>query len=179
MANKDVSTIDLILLGLIRNQPMSAYDLSKMSGLYELVKISVPAIYKNVHRLKNSGYLKSRREKKSSMPEKTIYKLTSKGEIKFQELLLSASSASVNFYFDFNVPLLFVSSVDKDTGDEIINRITLELQSRYKYLIEQLEKYKDLPFPVVNLGKQHLKLNRFLLEWIRDFKKEYHKLSGR
>lgn len=176
MVNSDVSTIDLILLGLIKNQPMSAYDLSKMSGIYELVKISVPAIYKNVHRLKSSGYLKSRREKKSSMPEKTIYALTAKGEKRFQELLLSASSASIDFYFDFNVPLLFINSVDKKTGDKIMDRIIQELQFKYRYLAEQLEKYKDMPFPVVNLGKQHLKLNKFLLEWIKDFRKDYNKL---
>lgn len=177
MVNSDVSTIDLILLGLIKNQPMSPYDMSKISGIYELVKISVPAIYRNVHRLQNSGFLKSRREKKSNMPEKTIYTITAKGEKRFQDLLLSASSVSVDFYFDFNVPLLFVNSVDKKTGIEIIERISLELQSKYRYLDEQLDKYKDMPFPIVNLGTQHLELNRLLLEWIKDFKKKYIKLN--
>ena len=177
MVNSDTSTIDLILLGLIQNQPMSAYDLSKMSGIYELVKISVPAIYKNVHRLREKGYLKSRKIKESNMPEKKIYSVTAKGEKRFRELLLSASSASIDFYFDFNVPLLFISSIDKKNGNKILEQISAQLQLKYKYLNEQLEKYKDMPFPIVNLGKQHLKFNKMLLEWMKEFRKDYRKIK--
>ncbi len=177
MIKSDSSTIDLILLGLIKNQQVSAYDLSKMSGIFELVKISVPAIYKNVRRLKANGYLKSSTVKSGNMPEKKIYTITKQGEKRFQELLNIYSSGTINFYFDFNIPLLFVNSVDKKLGEEIIASIQSQLQSKQKYLVEQLEKYQHLPFPIGNLGKQHLELNKMLLNWIKEFRSDYKKIK--
>lgn len=177
MAISESSTIDLILLGLIRNQSMSAYDLTKISGIFELVKISIPAIYKNVRRLKSNGYLKSSRVKSGNMPEKKIYSITKQGEKRFQELLGICASSNIDFYFDLNVPLLFVNSIDKLTGNKIIDSIQKQLQSKQKYLVEQLEKYKNLPFPITNLGDQHLKLSGMLLEWIKKFSKDFENIK--
>jgi DNA-binding PadR family transcriptional regulator len=177
MAISDSSTIDLILLGLIKNQRMSAYDLSKMTGIFELVKISVPAIYKNVRRLKANGYLKSSAIKNGNMPEKKIYSITKQGEKRFQELLSVYSAGAINFYFDFNIPLLFVNSVDKKLGEEIIISLQSQLQTKQKYLAEQLEIYKNMPFPIINLGKQHLELNKMLLDWINEFRSDYKKIK--
>lgn len=173
MAISNLSTIDLILLGLLRNQPMSPYDLTKLSGLFELVKISTPAVYKNIRRLKAEGFLRSSSSKAGNMPEKKIYSLTKSGEKKFMELMAQSSSSAVEFYFDFNVPLLFVASVDKRYGKEIINQVQTSLREKRKYLSEQIKKYQDLPFPVVNLANQHLRLNEILLKWIKEFNEEF------
>ena len=177
MAKSHISSIDLILLGLIRNKPMSAYDLSKMQGVYELVKISIPAIYKNMRRLENKGYLEFSTEKPGKMPEKKVYSITKKGEQRFQELLELCASNTINFYFDFNVSLLFINSIDKIKGRKLIDLVKDNLESKHKLLKFQVEKYQNLTFSVVNLGMQHMKLSEVLLEWLTNFSEDFEKIE--
>ncbi len=55
------SSIDLVLLGLVHDQPRAAYDLHKkhieVRHLSEWVKISTPSVYKRVIKLQELGYL--------------------------------------------------------------------------------------------------------------------------
>ena len=171
------SSIDLILLGLLRNQSMSAYDLTKLQGIFELVKISVPAVYKNIKRLHRSGLLTSTRQKNGNMPAKMIYSLTPEGDSKFQELLGVCAAAPANFYFDFNVSLLFLNSVEPQTGHNLISSVKKQLQNKKIYLKSEIEKYRNLPFPLINLAEQQLNLCNMLLKWLEDFRREYEKLS--
>ena len=175
MNKPNISSIDLILLGLIRNEPLSAYDLSKMVGIYELVKISIPAIYKNIRRLHKDGYLKFSIEKKSNMPEKKIYSITDTGEHRFYELLELCSKNSINYFFDFNVSLLFLGSIDKESSIKIINSVQENLTLKQASLDMQINKFQHLPFPIPSLGKQHFKLNQTLINWLKDLKKENSK----
>ena len=173
MNKPNISSIDLILLGLIRNEPHSAYDLSKMLGVYELVKISIPAIYKNIKRLQKNGYLKFSIEKKSNMPEKKIYSITKSGEARFFELLELCTKNTINYFFDFNVSLLFLGSIDKGIGNKLVNSVKENLTTKQQDLNKQIEMFQHLPFPIPNLGKQHLELNRTMLGWIKELEKNY------
>ncbi|GAB4377173.1 MAG: PadR family transcriptional regulator [Calditrichia bacterium] len=152
---------------------MSPYDLTKMQGMFELVKISVPAVYKNVKRLENGGYLQSETQKTGNMPEKKVYSLTEKGDARFRELLLACLTNPINFFFDFNVSLLFVNSVDRATGARLISVAKSQLEMRKSYLANQVEKFQHMPFPIVNLGKQQLKLSEVLLQWLDEFEREF------
>lgn len=171
--NEHVSSIDLMLLGLLRNQPMSPYELSKMQGIYEMVKISVPAIYKNVRRLEEDGYLKYKTVKEGKMPEKKIYSLTKKGENRFDELLNLCASSAINFFFDFSVSLLFVDSVSRTKGNEIINMVEDSLNEKKHYLEKQLNTFKQLPFPITNMAQQQVDLTKELGKWLKKFKEDY------
>jgi len=173
MKNINISSIDLLLLGLIRNEPLSAYDLSKMVGIYEMVKISVPAIYKNIRRLNKEGYLEYSIEKNSKMPEKKIYSITSKGSDRFFELLTLCAQNTINYYNDFNVALLFLGSIDKKTGNEIIDIVNDNLSDKQRILNSQIDMFKNLPFPIPSIGKQHSKLNETIIKWLVDLRKDY------
>ncbi|AMP20455.1 hypothetical protein AZF37_04060 [endosymbiont 'TC1' of Trimyema compressum] len=55
-----MSTVDLILLGLVYDYPQSAYAIQKdieYRNLSNWVKISAPSVYKKVIRLEGKGYL--------------------------------------------------------------------------------------------------------------------------
>ncbi|MBN2600911.1 MAG: PadR family transcriptional regulator [Candidatus Marinimicrobia bacterium] len=173
MKIQSTSSIDLILLGLIRNKPMSPYELSKMQGIYELVKISVPAVYKNLQRLEKSGDLVYSIVKKGNMPEKKIYSLSDTGEKRFRELLLSCSEHPIDFHFDFNVPLLFINSVNKGDGDRIIETVQKQIIEKGEYLAELAEKFKDLPFPVGEMAEQQLELCKTLEKWIHKLQQTF------
>ena len=74
-----VSSIDLILLGMVYDQPRSAYDIQKhveYRNLSHWVKISSPSVYKKLRVLEQKGYLMTKRQREGNMPEKSIYSLT-------------------------------------------------------------------------------------------------------
>jgi len=175
MKMNNVSSIDLMLLGLIRNQPMSAYDLSKLEGVYEMVKISVPAIYKNIIRLQEKGFLSLTCMKEGKMPEKKIYAITKKGEDHFNKLLINCAKNPIKFYFDFNVSLLFTASIDYETGIKLIQLVRDNTQQKINHLNQQLDLFKDLPFPLPNIAEQQLRLSQELFNWLNAFEDTFKK----
>ena len=61
-----MATIDLIVLGILKKEPMSAYDIQKLveyRNISKWVKISTPSIYKKVIQLEEKGYISSHIEK--------------------------------------------------------------------------------------------------------------------
>ena len=64
-----MATIDLIVLGMLKKEPMGAYDIQKLveyRNISKWVKISTPSIYKKAIQLEEKDLLKqilSKREK--------------------------------------------------------------------------------------------------------------------
>ena len=57
-----MAAIDLVVLGMIKKQPLSAYDIQKLveyRNISKWVKISTPSIYKKVIQLEEKGYIRS------------------------------------------------------------------------------------------------------------------------
>ena len=93
-----MATIDLIVLGMVKQQPLSAYDIQKLveyRNISKWVKISTPSIYKKVIQLEQKGYLKGNIEKQGKMPEKVVYSLTNEGESEFEKLMIEISSKPI------------------------------------------------------------------------------------
>ena len=66
-----MAAIDLIVLGMLKKQPLSAYDIQKLveyRNISKWVKISTPSIYKKVIQLEGKGLIKSRLEREGKMP---------------------------------------------------------------------------------------------------------------
>lgn len=63
-----MATIDLIVLGMLKKEPLSAYDLQKLveyRNISKWVKISTPSIYKKVIQLEEKGYISSHIEREA------------------------------------------------------------------------------------------------------------------
>ena len=57
-----MSSIDLVILGIVLEKPQSAYDIQKDVDYHHFsrwTKISVPSVYRKVIQLNEKGYLKS------------------------------------------------------------------------------------------------------------------------
>ena len=55
-----MATIDLIVLGMLKKESLSAYDIQKLveyRNISKWVKISTPSIYKKVIQLEKKGYV--------------------------------------------------------------------------------------------------------------------------
>jgi DNA-binding PadR family transcriptional regulator len=77
-----MSIINLILLNELNQQPWNAYELAKHIQLLPItphVKISQPAIYKNILKLHDQGYLNMTIERNGNMPHRKIYTINNNG----------------------------------------------------------------------------------------------------
>lgn len=71
-----MSTIDLVILGIVSEKPQSAYDIQKDIEYHHLsrwTKISVPSIYRKVLQLSEKGYLQSNIVKGDRFADKAVY----------------------------------------------------------------------------------------------------------
>ena len=108
-----MATIDLIVLGILKKESLSAYDIQKLveyRNISKWVKISTPSIYKKVIQLEEKGYIKSNMIKEGKMPEKAVYSLTDAGEEKFECLMHEIASQPIHFFLDFNAVIESVQS---------------------------------------------------------------------
>ena len=79
-----MATIDLIVLGMLKRDAMSAYDIQKLveyRNISKWVKISTPSIYKKTIQLEEKGLIRGKIVKEGKMPEKVIYSFALKEEL--------------------------------------------------------------------------------------------------
>ena len=93
-----MATIDLIVLGMLKKEPMGAYDIQKLveyRNISKWVKISTPSIYKKAIQLEEKGFIKADIVKEGKMPEKAVYSLTSAGEKEFERLMFEIAAKPI------------------------------------------------------------------------------------
>lgn len=173
-----MSAVDLLILGLIRNKAMSAYELAEMSGIYELLKLSKPAVYRNIKLLEKRGYLEGERRKDGNMPEKRIYRVSEKG-LEYQgQLMDSLIDEPIKLHFDFNAVLFLIEQMPREQAISRLDSLKLKLQINLQRLIEEESRYAHLSVPVAALVDQHIRLTRTLLEWLTEFIDKFRKIGS-
>ena len=103
---ENMSSIDLVILGIVMEKPQSAYDIQKDVEYHHLsrwTKISVPSIYRKVLQMNEQGYLESSIVKGDKFADKAVYSITDKGRAYFGQLMETYVSQKIRLLFDFNV----------------------------------------------------------------------------
>ena len=171
-----MSTIDLIVLGMIKEKEQSAYELQKnveYRNISKWVKVSTPSIYKKVIQLEEKGYIKGILSRDGNMPEKSIYYITEKGDKYFLELMKKISAQMVNVFLDFNAVIINMAMLSKNEGKEIIDNIETEID-KYKNVVSKLKmERKNIPICDKSIINQQVLLSEALNDWINDFGKLY------
>ncbi len=167
-----MAAIDLIVLGMLKKQPLSAYDIQKLveyRNISKWVKISTPSIYKKVIQLEGKGLIKSRLEREGKMPEKAVYSLTRTGEAAFEELMLEISSRPVNIFLDLNAVIVNLESMPHEKQQECLNRMTRQigiLKTRLEENLVQKETSPDIPAIGLAVLQQQYALAQAIEAWI-------------
>lgn len=171
-----MATIDLIVLGMLKKESLSAYDIQKLveyRNISKWVKISTPSIYKKVIQLEAKGYISSHIEKDGKMPEKTVYSLTDKGKKEFDKLMLEISCKPINIFLDFNAVIVNLASMPKEKQKECLVNIESNIAVLKSYLEENIEHKRnaeDVPATGMAVLNQQLILAQAIEEWIDSFK---------
>lgn len=171
-----MATIDLIVLGIVKKEPLSAYDIQKLveyRNISKWVKISTPSIYKKVIQLEEKGYIKSTMVKEGKMAEKAVYSLTDDGEKEFKKLMLGIASQPINIFLDFNAVIVNLNSLSLENQKACLTNIEKNVKALRSYLDENVYYKKDIP-EIPETGKavlqQQLILAQAIEKWIISLK---------
>ena len=143
-----MATIDLIVLGMLKKEPMSAYDIQKLveyRNISKWVKISTPSIYKKVIQLEEKGFIKSNIVKEGKMPEKAVYALTDAGEKEFERLMIEISSEPIHIFLDFNAVIVNLNSLPPETQKSCVANIEKNVKTLKSYLEENIREKENIP----------------------------------
>lgn len=173
-----MAAIDLIVLGILKKQAMSAYDIQKLveyRNLSKWVKISTPSIYKKVIQLEEKGLLQSVPVRETNMPEKAVYSLTASGEQEFERLMMELSVQPIRMFLDFNAVIVNLDSVPSEMQKSCIAGIEKNLQDLKAYLNENLlekENAPDVPKTGLAVLRQQIVLAETIAVWIEELKEQ-------
>lgn len=173
-----MATIDLIVLGMLKRESLSAYDIQKLveyRNISKWVKISTPSIYKKVIQLEEKGLISSHTEKDGKMPEKAVYSLTNAGKEEFERLMLEISCKPINIFLDFNAVIVNLESMSEECQKECLNNIESSIRVLKTYLEENIalkENAPDIPVTGMAVLHQQVLLTQAIEEWITTVKKK-------
>lgn len=171
-----MSTIDLIVLGMLKKEPLSAYDIQKLveyRNISRWVKISTPSIYKKVIQLEKKGLISGTTVKEGKMPEKVVYTLTDAGHAEFERLMASIAAQPIHLFLDFNAVIVNLDALPPEEQQARLADIEKNIGILKAYLEDNLAEKEQLPeIPATGLAvlKQQLILANAIEEWLMSLK---------
>ena len=175
-----MSTIDLVILGIVAEKPQSAYDIQKDIEYHHLsrwTKISIASIYRKVLQLSEKGYLRSDIVKGDRFADKAVYSITDEGKDYFNSLMQYYATQTVPLLFDFNVVIANLNKLNKDAALDLISKlkesITVSVGTNEEYLTE----YSNIPLVGKTIIEQQGLLYKTLLEWLDTFREQFERID--
>lgn len=171
-----MAAIDLIVLGMIKKKPQSAYELQKnveYRNLSRWVRISTPSIYKKVIQLEAKGYLQSEIQKNGRMPEKVIYHITESGDKYFYSLMEQNAGNTVSVFLDFNAVIMNLNLVSDGYQALLLDQIEANLNEFADVLEKNRRQKEQIPVIGKSILAQQSAVAAALRDWIRNFRKEF------
>ncbi len=172
-----ISTIDLIILGILLDKEMSAYEMANFierRGIDQLVKISKPAVYKNSKRLYKSGYLDGLKVREGELPEKMVYSMNEKGLAKFHDLMKYYSSNTDPFFLDFNSFLWNIEKLETSEAVGMLVNLKNQLLGIKKWILQhEKEAQSDASFSSRMIIKQYRMMIVTLVKWVEETIEEF------
>ena len=171
-----MSSIDLVILGIVLEKPQSAYDIQKDVEYHHFsrwTKISVPSIYRKVLQMSEKGYLQSDIVKGGKFADKAIYSITDKGRVYFKELMAFYASGPIPLLFDFNVVITNLNKMDKAEAMELVSTLRQSIQSSAELNEGYAQEFADIPLVGRTIFEQQQLLYNALLEWLKHFEGQF------
>jgi len=173
-----MSVVNLLIMGLLFEKSMSAYEIAQIvdNGIVgRLLKVSSPAVYKNIKELHRAGYLEAEKARTGEMPEKKIYSITDTGKLHFLSLMEHFSTNVNACYFDFNTLLINIDKVDRKKGLEMLNSLRDQFYRWKTWIVghEQEARARNVHFGGKAVIKQYRMMAYMLIAWIEEVIEEY------
>ena len=171
-----MSSIDLVILGIVLEKPQSAYDIQKDVEHHHFprwTKVSTPSIYRKVLQLNEKGYLRSNIIKGDRFADKAVYSITDKGRKYFSELMEFFASQPIPLLFDFNVVVTNLSKIDLDNALNLIAHLRSAISQSLQNVNEYASEFANIPIGGLSIFYQQQLLYQSLLKWLDDFEEQF------
>lgn len=171
-----MSSIDLVILGIVMERPQSAYDIQKDVQYHHFsrwTKVSIPSVYRKVIRLCEQGYLESEIVKGERFVDKALYTITDEGRAYFRQLMHAYADDPVPLLFDFNVVVANLNKLDQESALALIAKLRHSITASAASNREFADQYTDLPLVGRTVFDQQQILYRALLTWLDAFEQQY------
>lgn len=174
-----MSTIDLIVLGILMQGAKSAYEMVRFireNQLASVLKISEPAVFKSCRRLAEAGLLDGETIRTSGVPDKVVYAVNASGQARFQELMCHFTREYKPFYLDINAVVWNIENLPGEEGRKLLAGLQVQLSMAKKYIIQHEAEMRDkLPFGPRQIVKQYRMTITALADWIDEAVKEFER----
>lgn len=171
-----MSSIDLVILGIVLEKPQSAYDIQKDIEYHNFsrwTKISIPSVYKKVLQLKEKGYLTSDVVKGERFAEKAIYSITDAGRAYFETLMDTIAEQNVPLTFDFNVVITNLNKMDHPHAQALVSKLRKSILASAEKNEGYAQQYADIPLVGRTFFDQQRLLYQALLAWLDSFSAQF------
>ena len=176
-----MSTIDMLILGILLDSPMNAYELThfvEKKQVTRLIKISTPAIYKSCKRMFKAGYLEGKTTRDGESPEKVIYSVNQKGRDYFYKLMNHFSGNFKPFFIEFNSFVWNIELIERNEALHMLENLKNELVQIKDWIIIHEKEAATAPFPARMIVKQYRMVIITLGEWISQTIKEFKTINN-
>lgn len=172
-----MSSIDLVILGMVAEGPRSAYDLQKDVEYHHFsrwTRISTPSVYRKVVQLCEKGYLKSSTVRGDRAADKTVYSITDAGREHFSKLMDDIAGQAVPLQFDLNVVASNLTKLDKAEGLALLGKMRASIMRSRTASVGYAAEYSDIPLAGRTIFDQQRLVYDALLQWLDAFEAQYN-----
>ena len=137
--------LELAILGLLKEQPMHGYQLSRELGdaLGGFWRVSYGSLYPTLRRLETDGAVQSVADGEARGRRKNTYEITEKGEKLFFELLQETPHDNTTEDTKFRVRLAFFRYLPPETRIRLLERRRATLEDRLSTIKDSLHTTRE------------------------------------
>ncbi|MDL2236659.1 PadR family transcriptional regulator [Christensenellaceae bacterium OttesenSCG-928-K19] len=158
-----ISKINIILLGIINENPMNPYEMTKYIQDLELrswLPISDSSIYTAVKTMNQRELITGETMRAGNMPEKTVYSITPHGKRQFINALESILVSTHIDYISMTIVLLFIHCLQEKRCRELLEKRLHILRSERTRVENQKNRIKrsDMGLSMLTAQERIIKL---------------------
>ena len=177
-----MSSIDIILLGILSERPRNAYEINKTIERRKVrswLNVSEAAVYRNLRKLSAGCHLDTHKEKTGLMPEKTIYTVTKKGHAHFLALIANASHVDLSLGFEFDTWVSHLDHLPPKEGRERLEALQNQFANEYQSMKTLRENYGEfMPPGAVALISLRIQFLETAAKWANDLANNWESILG-
>ncbi|MCM8780529.1 MAG: PadR family transcriptional regulator [Candidatus Omnitrophica bacterium] len=165
---------EIILLGLLKERPRHGYEIKKQIKqlLFLFAGVDLKSIYYPLRVLENKGLVEKRMMKSGRRPTRYIYRLTPKGEMRFQDLLTHSFLSFKRPQFSLDLSLYFLRYVQPKIAKRRLRARVLILKKLLRELRQTANSLRQKKaYALVLISEHNLRMIeaeiRFLLSLIQ------------
>lgn len=142
MGTPALTSLDLLVLGLLQERPMHGYELFqliKTERIDRWFNISMPGVYYALGKLRDRGYVSEIHQRRGSV-DKAIYRLTDAGRQAFLEALEAHVAGHVPIHFGYDLSIYLLNRLPIERALELLEQ---RLESLWQWQMQVREEVKE------------------------------------